>query len=118
MIKLLNVSLTSEATNDPGKTPSTNGLAYITVNGKTKEYTPQTKGFNVAVFDHLSGKIDNQRILQIEHRKTAFELQNDSGALMAGILPTAYPLGPFLKGRNNMLRNCRRLEYVFFTSGL
>lgn len=49
VIKLLNVSLTS----DPGKTPSTNGLAYITVNGKN--YAPQTKGFNVAVFDHLSG---------------------------------------------------------------
>ena len=54
VIKLLNVSLTSEATNDSGKTPSTNGLAYITVNGKN--YAPKTKGFNVAVFDHLSGK--------------------------------------------------------------
>ena len=54
MIKLLNVSLKSEAANDSGKTPSTNGLAYITVNGEN--YAPQTKGFNVAVFDHLSGK--------------------------------------------------------------
>ena len=50
MIKLLNVNLTSEAADDPGKTPSTN----ITVNGKN--YAPQTKGFNVAVFDLLSGK--------------------------------------------------------------
>ena len=54
VIKLLNVSLTSEASNDPGKTPSTNGLAYITVNGKN--FAPQTRGFNVAVFDLFSGK--------------------------------------------------------------
>ena len=54
MIKLLNVSLTSEAANDPGKTPFTNGLAYITVNGKN--FALQTRGFNVAVFNLLSGK--------------------------------------------------------------
>ena len=54
MIKLLNVSLTSKAANDPGKTHSTTDLAYITVNGKN--FAPQTRGFNVAVFDLLSGK--------------------------------------------------------------
>ena len=42
----------SEGKNDPGRTG--NGLSYIVVNGKN--YAPQTKGFNVAVFDALSGK--------------------------------------------------------------
>lgn len=54
VITLLNVSVKSEGTNDPGKTPSTNGLAYISVNGKN--YAPQTKGWNIAVFDALSGR--------------------------------------------------------------
>lgn len=56
VVKLLNVTVRSEATNDPGKTPSTNGLAYIEVNGKN--YAPQKKGYNVAVFDALSGKLN------------------------------------------------------------
>ena len=54
VVNLLNVTVRSEATKDPGKTPSTNGLAYIEVNGKN--YAPQTKGYNVAVFDALSGR--------------------------------------------------------------
>ena len=52
VIKALNVTVKSEGANDPGR--SGNGLSYIVVNGKN--YAPQTKGFNVAVFDALSGK--------------------------------------------------------------
>ena len=51
VIKALNVTVRSEAANDPG-TPS--GLAYIEVN--RKNYAPQSKGFNLAAFDALSGK--------------------------------------------------------------
>ena len=53
MISVLNVTVHSEASNDPGKALP-NGLAYIWVNNKN--YAPQTKGYNVAVFDALSGR--------------------------------------------------------------
>lgn len=49
VISLLNVTVRSEAKNDPG-----NGLASISVNNKN--YAPQSKGYNVAVFDALSGR--------------------------------------------------------------
>ena len=53
VIKALNVTVRSEAANDPGRTQPS-GLAYIEVNGKN--YAPQSKGFNLAAFDALSGK--------------------------------------------------------------
>ena len=53
MIKALNVTVRSEGANDPGRTQPS-GLAYIEVNGKN--YAPQSKGFNLAAFDALSGK--------------------------------------------------------------
>ena len=53
VIKALNVTVRSEGANDPGKTQPS-GLAYIEVNGKN--YAPQSKGFNLAAFDALSGK--------------------------------------------------------------
>ena len=46
------MTVRSEGANDPGRTAS--GRAYIEVNGKN--YAPQSKGFNVAAFDALSGK--------------------------------------------------------------
>lgn len=53
VIKALSVTVRSEGANDTGRTlPS--GLAYIEVNGKN--YAPQSKGFNLAAFDALSGK--------------------------------------------------------------
>ena len=51
VISLLNVTVRSEASNDTGINGS--GLATISVNGKN--YAPQTKGYNVVVFDALSG---------------------------------------------------------------
>ena len=51
VISLLNVTVRSEASNDPGRVG--NGLANISVNDKN--YAPQTKGYNVVVFDALSG---------------------------------------------------------------
>lgn len=51
VISLLNVTVRSEARNDSGIVGS--GLATISVNGKN--YAPQTKGYNVVVFDALSG---------------------------------------------------------------
>lgn len=51
MISLLNVTVRSEASNDSGIVGS--GLATISVNNKN--YAPQTKGYNVVVFDALSG---------------------------------------------------------------
>ena len=53
VIKALNVTVRSEGANDPGRTQP-RGLAYIQVNGKN--YAPQSKGFNLAAFDALSGK--------------------------------------------------------------
>ena len=53
MIKALNVTVRSEGANDPERTQPS-GLAYIEVNGKN--YAPQSKGFNLAAFDALSGK--------------------------------------------------------------
>ena len=53
MIKALNVTVRSEGANDPGRTQP-RGLAHIEVNGKN--YAPQSKGFNLAAFDALSGK--------------------------------------------------------------
>ncbi|KAL9957163.1 hypothetical protein ACROYT_G038767 [Oculina patagonica] len=53
VISLLNVTVRSEASNDPGRAMP-NGLASISVNNKN--YAPQTKGYNVAVFDALSGR--------------------------------------------------------------
>ena len=53
VIKALNVTVRSEAANDPGRTQAS-GLAYIEVNGKN--YAPQSNGFNLAAFDALSGK--------------------------------------------------------------
>ena len=48
------MTVRSEGANDPGRTASTSGRAYIEVNGKN--YAPQSKGFNVVAFDALSGK--------------------------------------------------------------
>ena len=53
VIKALNVTVRSEGANDPGRTQP-RGLAHIEVNGKN--YAPQSKGFNLAAFDALSGK--------------------------------------------------------------
>ncbi|XP_068673513.1 polycystin-1-like [Montipora foliosa] len=54
VVKVLNVTVRSEGANDPGRTASTSGRAYIKVNGKN--YALQSKGFNVAAFDALSGR--------------------------------------------------------------
>ena len=49
VVSVLNVTVKSVGTNDAGNEK----LAYILVNNKN--YAPQTKGYNVAVFDFLSG---------------------------------------------------------------
>jgi len=57
VISLLNVTVRSEASNDG------NGLATISVNDKN--YAPQTKGYNVVVFDALSGSfVMNTRLYE------------------------------------------------------
>ena len=53
VVSVLNVTVRSEARSDPGRNRS-NGLASIWVN--KRNYAPQTKGYNVAVFDPLSGE--------------------------------------------------------------
>lgn len=63
-MKALNVTVRSEGALDTNKTPSTSGLAYIEVNGKN--YATQTKGFNVAAFDALSGR--NELYLKLSKR--------------------------------------------------
>lgn len=50
VVSVLNVTVKSVGTNDAGNEK----LAYILVNNKN--YAPQTKGYNVAVFDLLSGR--------------------------------------------------------------
>ena len=49
MVSVLNVTVKSVGTNDAGNEK----LAYILVNNKN--YALQTQGYNVAVFDLLSG---------------------------------------------------------------
>lgn len=70
-MKALNVTVRSEGFQDANKTPSTNGLAYIEVNGKN--YATQTKGFNVAAFDALSGR--NKLYLKLSKRMASIEIK-------------------------------------------
>ena len=50
---VLNVFIRSEGYEDPGRTPNTDGIAYIKVNGK--DYSLHLRGHNVVIVSSVTG---------------------------------------------------------------
>ena len=53
---VLNVFIRSEGYADPGRTPNTDGIVYIKVNGK--DYSLHLRGHNVVIVSSVTGNKD------------------------------------------------------------